>query len=167
MMKRIVYFAVAMGLAWLYMWVVPVATIYAAAVPIPSWWGPFFPTRGSGTLTWLVSVHTFAVLMASLPFALAIDFLYGRMGVWVALALTVAVYSVTTLPSVFSFFGTSPLRLKVVSLFDAVKLIGFLPALVWILGALPSNYRIERRLKERPPSSSASTRGAHAERRAP
>jgi len=164
MIKRIVLVALAVGLAWLYMWVVPVATIYAGALPVPSWWAPLFSSRGIGILTWLVTVHTCAVLLASLPFALAIDFLYGRMGVWVALALTVAVYSLTTLPSVVSFFGTSPLRLKAVTLFDAVKLIGFLPALVWVIDALPSNYRIERRVKARLPSSGVSARGAHAKR---
>jgi hypothetical protein len=164
MTKRIVYVGVAVGLAWLYMWVVPIATIYAGAVPIPSWWGPLFPSRGSGILTWLVIIHTFAVCLASLPFALVIDFVYARTGVWVALALTFAVYSLTTLPSAISFFGTSPLRLRMVTLFDALKLIGFLPALVWIISALPSNFRVERRLKARLPSSSLSARGADTER---
>ena len=164
MKRRMLNVAVAVSLAFLYMWVVPIATIYAGAVPIPSWWGPLFPTRASGILTWLVTVHTFAVLVASLPFALAIEFLYGRSGVWVALALTVAVYSLTTLPSVVRFFGTSPLRLKMVTLFDAVKLVGVLPVLVWMLDALPSNYRIERRRKPRLQSSSVSAGGARAER---
>jgi hypothetical protein len=144
MLNRIVLVALGVGLAWLYMWVVSVATGYAGALPTPAWWDPLFTSRGSGVLTWLVTVHTFAVLLASLPFALAIYYLYGRPGVWVALALTVAVYSLIILPSAVTFFGSSPLRLKVVTVFDAMKLIGFLPALVWVIGALPSNYRIER-----------------------
>ncbi len=155
---RIVRAALAVGLAWLYMWVVPIATVYAGALSAPSWWSLLFPSRGSGILTWLVTVHTCAVLLASLPFALAIEFVYGRTGVWIALALTVAVYSVTTLPSALSFFGGSPLRLKLVTLFDAAKLVGTLPALVWILSVLPPKYRIERRSTPRLPHSSVSTR---------
>ena len=167
MINRIVLIALAFGLAWLYIWVVPVATIYAAALSIPSWWGGLFASRSRGILAWLVTVHTFAVLVTSLPFALAIDFLYGRTGVRVALAISVVVYCLTTLPTVVSFFGSSPLRLKMVTLFDAVKLVGTLPALVWGIGALPSNFRIERRRKVRPPSSNASARSAHAEHSKP
>jgi hypothetical protein len=163
MLNRIMLVVFAVDLAWLYIWVVPVATIYATALSIPSWWGPLFPSRSIGILTWLVTVHTFAVLFSSLPFALAIDFLYGRKGVRVALTISVVVYSLTTLPSVVSFFGTSPLRLKVVTLFDAAKLVGCLPALAWGISALPSNYRIERRKEDRVPGSNVNARGAHAE----
>jgi len=47
----------------------------------------------------------------------------------------------------FVDFGSRPVRLQVVALFDAIKFIAFLPALVWIFGAWPSNYRIERPLE--------------------
>ena len=164
MTRRILLAALGFGLAGLYMWVVPVATIYAEALPVPTLWGPLFLSHSSSILAWLVTIHTVTVLFASLPFALAIDFFYGRAGVWVALAITVVVYSLTTLPSAASYFGTSALRLKVITLFDAVKLIGILPALVWAINALPSNYRIERRGKPRTPSSNAGARGADAQR---
>ncbi len=164
MTRALVLAAMGVGLAWLYMWVVPVATIYAGALSVPAWWGPLFTSRSSGILTWLVTVHTLAVLFASLPFALAIDFIYGRAGVWVALGITIGVYSLTTLPSAASYFGTSALRLKAVTLFDAVKLIGLLPALVWVIYTLPSNYRVERRGKPRMPTSDVGARGTRAER---
>ena len=144
MINRIVLVALGVGLAWLYIWLVAEATAHAAALSIPSWWGPLFPSRNSGILTWMVTVHTFAVLLASLPVALAIYSLYGRRGVWVALAISVVIFSLTTLPGVVGRFGTSPFRIKVVTLFDAIKLMGFLPLLVWGIGALPSNNRIER-----------------------
>jgi hypothetical protein len=51
-----------------------------------------------------------------------------------------------------------------ITLFDAAKLVGFLPALVWGIGALPTNYRIERRKKDRVPSSSMGASDAHVER---
>jgi len=166
MIKRIALVALAIGLALLYMGVLPVTTIYASALRVPPWWSQLFFARTSGILAWLVTVHTFAVFFASLPFALAINLIYGRMGVWVALALTVAVYAVTTLPSVVSFFGDSSLRVELITMFDTVKLIGLMPALVWGIGALRSNYRIGRPMKDGLPSSSIGARGAHAERRA-
>jgi hypothetical protein len=144
MTKRIVLVVLALGLAWLYMWVVTTTIAYAASQPSPPGWGALFNSRGSEVLAWLVFVHTLAVLLASLPFAFAIERLYGRVGVWVALALTVAVYSATLAPFVVGAFAANPVRLKVVNLIDAVTLVGFLPALVWVFGMLPSNYRIER-----------------------
>jgi hypothetical protein len=138
MMKRIVLAAVAVGLGWLYLWAVAVATSYAAALQIPPWWTPLFAASSNAILAWMVLVHTFAVLFVSLPFALAIYFLYERTGIWVAVAITVAMYSLTTLPTVARFIGTSPLRIQMVRIFDAVKLVGVLPALVWGIGALLS-----------------------------
>ena len=144
MIKRSVLVALALVLAWIYMLAVPTVIGHAAAVPIPSWWNPLFPSLRSGILTWLVIVHTFAVLVASLPVAFVIERIYGRAGVWVALALTVVIYASTRAWIPFAEFGPSPMRLKVATLFDAIKLLGFLPALVWVFGAWPSNNRIER-----------------------
>jgi hypothetical protein len=143
--KRLALVVLAIAIAWIYMLAVPTVIGHTAALPHPTWWNPLFPSRSTAALTWMVITHTFAVLAASLPFAFLIALIYGRTGIWVALALTVVIYVWTRTWTLFHGFGHDPLRLQLVTLFDAIKLIGCLPALVWIFGALPSNNRMERR----------------------
>src|SRR3974377_183631 len=99
MINRAGLAALAVVLAWLYMWMMLVVTAQAETLHIPSWWWPLFSTPSGAILTWLVIVHTIAVFCASLPFAVAIHFIYGHSGVWIALAMTVAMYSLTILPT--------------------------------------------------------------------
>src|SRR5476651_845333 len=131
MTKRLVLVGLAVVLALMYAVALPTVIGHAAAIPIPCWWNPLFSSQVSAILSWLVTVHTFAVLVASLPFALAIERIYGRTGVWIALTLTIAVYVLTRAWSPFMGLGPNSTRIKVIDLFDAINLIGFLPALVW------------------------------------
>ena len=140
MIKRFLVVVLAIVLAWIYMLAVPTVIGHSAALPIPSWCNSLVPSLSGGILTWMVVVHTLAVFVASLPFA----FVIARPGVWVALALTVAIYVWTRTWTLFAGFGHEPGRLQAVTVFDAIKLIGFLPALVWVFGALPASNRIER-----------------------
>jgi hypothetical protein len=136
MIKRITLVLVPLLLAWMYTWVVPAVIVYTLALPTPSWWDPLFPSLLGAVMTWTITLHTFAVLIASLPFAITIQILYGRAGVWIALALTITVYCWTSLPFVVDSFGPSPVREKVVAMLDAAKLVGILPLLVWLFGGL-------------------------------
>jgi hypothetical protein len=144
MIRRLTLIFIPFLLAWMYTWVVPVVIAHTLALPTPSWWDPLFPTLLSAVLTWTITLHTLAVLFASLPFAITIQILYGRAGVWIALALTITVYCWTSLPFVVNSFGPSPVRDKVVAILDAAKLVGILPLLVWLFGALPFDNRIDR-----------------------
>jgi hypothetical protein len=143
-MRRIVLGVLALGLAWLYVKVLVVTIGVAAAQEPPLWWSPLFTTHMSAVLTWMVLCHTTAVLIVALPFAYTIARLYGRVGVLLALAITIALYAIDPLPAALAFFQTSSTHTKIITLFDAVKLVGILPGLVWVFIRLTSNNRFER-----------------------
>ena len=164
MTRRLVLVVLTVVLAWIYMFVVINFIGHAEAFSIPSWWNSLFSSRDNAALPWMVTVNTLAVFAASLPFAFLIARLYGRSGVWVALILTVSIGVLFGTWTRFESFGHDPVRFQVVALFDAVKFIGILPALVWVFRAWPSNNRIERRVSDKGPSTSVGASGAHAER---
>jgi hypothetical protein len=112
---------------------------YALALPLPSGWRASFPTHLSGSLTWLILVHTLAVLIISVPFALLIARFGGPHASAIALAITVVLFAVFSLPPLVEFFSIMPRRMRVVSAFDQIKLILVLPLLVWLMRKLPSN----------------------------
>jgi hypothetical protein len=144
MRHRIVLGAVALGIAWLYLRVLVLTIGVAVALAPPTWWSPLFTTHQSAITTWVVVCHTSAVIVVALPFSYFIARLYGRVGILLALALTIALYAFDPLPSVIAYFHTYSARLIIITLFDAVKLVGILPALVWAFSRLTSNNRLER-----------------------
>ena len=107
-----------------------ISLIYGIGSPYaqldPSWWGRMFSTRGGAVLTWLVLRHTVAVVVVSLPFAFLLRWLYGRYSPTVALAMTLAIF-LMGVPLLIHSFADSAIRLKVVTCFDQLKLIGALP----------------------------------------
>jgi hypothetical protein len=144
MTRRLVLIGVTLVLAWIYMLALVTVIGHAAALRSPSWWNALFSSRVNAILSWMVTVHTFAVLAVSLPCAFLIERMYGRSGVLVAMAVTVTLYASSYAWAPFREFGLHTMRSNIITIFDAIKLIGFLPALVWVLGALPSNNRMER-----------------------
>lgn len=144
MRHRIFLGVVALGLAWLYAKALIITIGVALARATPLWWSSVFKSHITSVILWIVTCHTMAVLIVALPFSYLIARLYGRAGVLLALTLTVALYSFDPLPSVLAYFQTFSTRMKVVTIFDAVKLLGILPGLVWVIGRLTSNNRFER-----------------------
>jgi hypothetical protein len=144
MRQHIVLGAVALGLAWLYVKVLTITIGVAVALATPPGWGSLFTTHVSSVITWLVICHTVAILIVALPFSYVIARLYGRVGILLALTVTVALYAFDPLPGVLAYFQTFSARTKIITLFDAVKLLGILPGLVWVFGRLTSNNRLER-----------------------
>jgi hypothetical protein len=144
MRHRIVLAAVALGLAWLYVKVLIITIGVAVALAPPPGWGSLFTTHVSSVITWLVICHTVAIFLVALPFSYVIARLYGRVGILLALTLTVALYAVDPLPGVLTYFQSFSTRTKMITLFDALKLLGILPGLVWVFGRLTSNHRFER-----------------------
>ena len=144
MRHHIILATVALGLAWLYVKVLTITIGIAVALATPPWWSSLFTTHVSSVIAWLVICHTTAILIVALPFSYVIARLYGRVGILLALALTVALYAFDPLPAVLAYFQTFSTRTKVITLFDAVKLLGILPGLVWVFGRLTSNNRFER-----------------------
>jgi hypothetical protein len=143
MRYRVILVALALSLGWLYVEVLIVAIGVATALALPPWWNQLFTTRLSAVTTWIVLCHTAAVLLVALPFAYAIARLYGRIGILLALGLTMALYAIDPLPAVLVYFQASSIHTKLITLFDAVKLLGILPGLVWAFTRPTSGNRLE------------------------
>jgi|SRR5438105_4677759 len=139
-MRRALLVVIVLVALYLYSFFLIAAIGYALAQPHPAWWDSMFSTRGQAALTWMVLCHSMAVLVVSLPFAYLIQRVYGRYGPLVALAMTLTLFVVFALPAL-RYFGDSPTRFKVVTIFDQLKLVGVLPVLVWAFSKLPSNKR--------------------------
>lgn len=140
MARRIALIGLAIGIAWVYLYVFIVAVGYAATLLIPKYWLAHFPTHRAAVLTWLIMWHTLAALLVSVPFGLLIQRVYGRRGVIVALAVTLTLFGLEVSYLRELFIGR-PLSLQLVAAFDQVKLIVVLPLVVWIFSRLLSNNR--------------------------
>jgi len=144
MKKRIVLGVVALGLMGMYVELLVQLIGVALALPFLRWWVQLFPSHLWAVILWAMLCHTTAILLGALPFAYVIAPLYGRVAVLLALAVTVLLYAIDPLPFVLSSFAGLSMRMKVITLFDALKLLGVLPCLVWLFARPTSNNRIER-----------------------
>jgi hypothetical protein len=141
---RLILGAVALGLAWLYVETLVLAIGVATADAPPLWWIQLFTTHVSAVVAWIVMCHTTAILVVALPFAYVIARLYGRIGVLLAFGITIGLYVFDPLPAVIENFVNSSTHSKFIALFDAAKLLGILPGLVWVFSRSTSNNRFER-----------------------
>ena len=139
--KRIVLLIACVGLLYAYQYALVWGVGHALALSIPSAWSASFPSRLSGALTWIHLVHTLAVLTVSVPFAVLIARFGGPHAPAIALAITVGLFAVFSLPPLIEYFGAMSPRARVVSVFDQFKLILMLPLLVLLMRKLPSNNR--------------------------
>jgi hypothetical protein len=144
MRRAIFLLALAAALTYLYLVVFAYMVAFVAAQPTPTWWSGLFPTHRSGTLTWLVLFHAAGILLISLPFAIAIDRAFRRQGIWVASALTIVVAGLVEVPAVVDGFKGTTFFVKGFWIFDAMELIGVLPAQVYLVRRYISNNRLER-----------------------
>jgi hypothetical protein len=141
---RVVLGAVALALALLYTEALVLTVgVTAALAPLPSWYH-LFSTRAGAVMSWTAVWHTMAVLVVALPFAYVIARIYGRVGVLLALTLTGVIYAIDSPAFTIAQFNTFSTHMKFVTLLDAVKLLGFLPGLVWVFGRLPIGSHLER-----------------------
>jgi hypothetical protein len=111
----------------------------------PSWWFDVFPSRHVGAITWLVVLHTAAVLLAALPIGIAAVMITRKKAVLLgfiaaSLATVVAVapsLAPTIWPTVWSshpvFFVT-----------DQIKLVVAVPFIAWVLRRACSSNRFDR-----------------------
>jgi hypothetical protein len=141
MRRSVILVAAAIFLTWLYIYVLSFALELAGREAVPAGWTHPFQTSRSAVLPWMILRHTIAVTAASVPFAFVIARVYPRYWLLVALLATAPLYLATTMPVVVQNFGSSPLRLEIADILDAVTLVGILPLLTWGLRNLPSNMR--------------------------
>jgi hypothetical protein len=119
-------------------------TARAVAFPEPRWWTPLFPSRIGAVVTWLAAIHTIAIVLLSLPFAYLIRRFYRAYATPVALVISLTVLVWTELPALRSTWSGLPYHARLLSSFDAVKVLGVLPLLTFLMAGLPSNKRLER-----------------------
>src|SRR5271165_7438416 len=104
MRRNILLCAVALVLFLAYFYVSTIASIYSAAIALPTWWLPIFPTRLSAVLSWMILRHAAAVLLAAIPFSLLMIWLYPRRWLLTAFAISLAVFGVGIMPGLTQTF---------------------------------------------------------------
>jgi hypothetical protein len=111
----------------------------------PGWWLGIFPTRLSGALAWVITLHTATVLLAALPVAVAAVAIAPNR----AMQLGLLTAAFTTFASILPMFGTPvwPLVWRsqpILFLTDQIKLIVAVPLIAWVLLRASSNHRFKR-----------------------
>jgi hypothetical protein len=111
----------------------------------PGWWLGAFPSRYIAAITWLVVLHTAAVLSAALPVALAAVVLARQKAVQLGLAAAALATAAAIIPSLSStiwpiIWNSHP----VFFVTDQIKLIVAVPFIAWVLRSASSNHRFER-----------------------
>jgi hypothetical protein len=111
----------------------------------PGWWLGAFPTRYVAAITWLVVLHTAAVLCAALPVAVAAVVLARPKAVQLGLVAAVLATAAAILPSLSStiwliIWNSHP----VFFVTDQIKLVVAVPFIAWVLRSASSNNRFKR-----------------------
>jgi hypothetical protein len=111
----------------------------------PGWWLGVFPSRYIAAITWLVVLHTSAVLSAALPVALAAVVLARQKAVQLGLIAAALATAAAIIPSLSStiwpiIWNSHP----VFFVTDQIKLIVAVPFIAWVLRSASSNNRFER-----------------------
>jgi hypothetical protein len=135
---------VAIGLAYLYVMALVYGIGVNAAQGVPTWWSEFFSTRHSSVRSWVLISHALAVLLISLPFAWVIARAYGRIGVWVSLAIAITIWGLFEAPLMLDSFRSDGVFLRALWFADTIQFVGSLPVLVLFFRRLPSKNRLER-----------------------
>jgi len=110
----------------------------------PGWWLGVFPTRQSAVVTWLVVLHTAAVVSAALPVAVAAVVLSRQQAVQLGLVVAALATAAAIIPSLSStiwpiIWNSHP----VFFVTDQIKLLVAVPFVAWVLRRASSNNRFE------------------------
>jgi hypothetical protein len=144
MRGRVFQILAAVVLGYVYGWAVTYLTARALVFSEPRWWSSLFPSRVGAVFTWLAAVDTIVMLLISLPFAYAIQRAYRAYAIPVALGIGLTILLWSELPALLSTWDRLPYQARLLSAFDAVKVLCVLPLLTWLTNWLPSNQRLER-----------------------
>ena len=144
MRRAIILGIVAIALAYLYLMALVYGIGVNAAQGVPAWWSEFFSTRHNSARSWVLISHAVAVLLISMPFAWMLARAYGRIGVWVSLAIAIAIWGLFEAPLMLDAFRSDGVFLRALWFADTIQFLGSLPVLVLLFRRLPSNHRLER-----------------------
>jgi hypothetical protein len=118
---------------------------WMAAHHWPSWWFDVFSSRHVGAVTWLVTLHTAAVLLAALPIGIAAVIVARKdavlLGLIAASIATVAAVAPSLAPSIWPIVWSGH---PVFFVTDQIKLVVAVPFIAWVLRRASSNNRFER-----------------------
>jgi hypothetical protein len=127
-----------LAIGYLYLGVLAYAIAFAAVMP-PQWWIAAFSSSGTSVLSWSTFAHSVAVVLASIPFAWVIVWLYGRFSLYAATAIGVATWLVLEIQFVIDAFYFP--RFLSIWFADTLVFVLALPLLAWLFRKLPSNNR--------------------------
>jgi hypothetical protein len=142
--RVVILVIVAIGLAYLYVMALAYGIGVNAAQGVPTWWSEFFSSRHSSVRSWVLISHAIAVLLITLPFAWVIARAYGRISVWVSLAIAIAIWGLFEAPLMLDAFRSDGVFPRALWFSDTIQFVGSLPVLVLIFRRLPFNNRLER-----------------------
>jgi hypothetical protein len=142
---RIRFALAAAMLAVVYYYLLVYLVGWMSAQQRPGWWLDIFPTRRVGILGWLIALHTFAVLLAALPVAVAAVVIARRQAVLLGTTAAVITTAVAVAPSfnsaIWPLLWTSH---PIFFVTDQAKIIFAVPFIAWVLRTAFSNDRWER-----------------------
>lgn len=116
-----------------YLFLLTWAIAYAATSKMPSWWCMLIPPRKARQLSWLWLSHAVAVVLATIPIALAIRFCLKRRELLAALCVSTFVFITMTPTDFLRYFANQPPFFVIWTVWEEVLQISALPLLVWIL----------------------------------
>jgi len=142
---RIRFALTAAGLAVAYFYSLVYLVGWMSVHQRPGWWVGAFPTRYVAAVTWLVVLHTAAVLCAALPVAVAAVVLARKKAVQLGLVAAILATAAAIIPSLGStiwplIWNSHP----VFFVTDQIKLVVAVPFIAWALRSVSSNNRFER-----------------------
>jgi hypothetical protein len=109
----------------------------------PIWWFDVFPSRHFGAVTWLVTLHTAAVLLAALPIGISAVIIVPNKAVLLGLVAssfaTIAAISPSLAPTIWPNIWSSH---PVYFVTDQIKLVVAVPFVAWILRCGSANNRL-------------------------
>jgi len=132
--RSILFLVAAISVATVsYLLLLAWAIAYAALSQAPPWWRTLIASAKAASLSWLWLSHTVAVVLVTIPIALAIRFCLRRHGLVAAISVSALVFLVMGLPAMTLSLSKQPLYVVLWTIWEQVLLIGTLPAIVWII----------------------------------
>ena len=142
---RIRFALIAGVLSVLYFYLLVYLIGLTSAHERPGWWAGLFPSRRVAAITWLITLHSVAVLSAALPVAIAAVFISRKNAVQLGFVAALLATTMAVAPSLSStvwpiIWDSHP----VFFVTDQIKLVAAVPFIAWVLRSASSNKRFER-----------------------
>jgi hypothetical protein len=140
---RVSLAAVVLAVAYYFLLVFIIGWLHATHWPV--WWFGAIPSRHIAAVTWVVSLHTIAVLCAAFPVAVAAVLITRdkavQLGAVIGVLATALAIAPSLSPAVWPIIWHSQ---PVFFITDHIKIAAAVPLLAWVLRRASSNNRFER-----------------------